>query len=66
MKRKSWVFLNFLETVQYFWDRGSIIYLSFVGKFGSEVKMMTFSLGKVSLLPYLPLTSKPNFPTKLR
>ena len=26
MKRQSWVFLNFLETVQYFWDRGSKIY----------------------------------------
>ena len=25
-KHQSWVFLNFLETVQYIWDRGSIHY----------------------------------------
>ena len=35
MKRQSWVFLNFLEPVQYFWERGSInltfIYVGLLG-----------------------------------
>ena len=31
MKGQSWVFLNFLETVQYFWDRGSILSLLLQG-----------------------------------
>ena len=48
MKRQSWVFLNFLETVQYFCDRGSTLFRSFKEYLG-KIKLRKIKIGIQSI-----------------
>ena len=55
MKRQSCVFLNFLETVQYFWDRGSIAnsLLTLISSFKTSIIAAQTSGTQADILEWL-------------